>query len=438
MLVRLVLAAVAASLLLPCAAIAVTLDAQERQMVQWIDDNVEQAIALLEETVNISSGSNNLEGVREVGRVMRRELDALGLETEWIDQSHVDRAGHLFGSQEGGNGKRFLLIGHLDTVFEADDAFQTFERQGDKATGPGVIDMKSGNVVMVYALKALQQVGAFDDLQVIVAYTGDEESPGRPIAESRRHLVDAGKWADYSLGFEAAVTENGVDWATIARRSSGGWQVEVTGRQAHSSRIFSDDAGAGAIFEAGRILTAFYEEVRGEDYLTFNAGTILGGTDVEYDNGQNRGAAFGKTNVVPRRVVINGGLRCISVEQQERARQAMRDVVANNLPRTSATIAFSEGYPPMAPTPGNRRLYEKLSQVNVAIGRNPMQVLDPSRRGAADISFVAAQSDAIAGMGALGSGSHSPNETLDLTSMAVAIKRTALLIYRLNRAERTD
>ncbi len=420
------------------AAAAGTLDASERKMVQWIDHNVEAAIDLLEETVNISSGSNNHEGVREVGRVMRRELDALGLSTEWIDQSHVGRAGHLFGSQKDGDGWRFLLIGHLDTVFEADDAFQSFERHGDTASGPGVDDMKSGNVVMVYALKALQQVEALEELQVVVAYTGDEERPGRPIADSRRHLVEAGKWADYSLGFEAAVTEDGVDWATIARRSSGGWQVEVTGRQAHSSGIFSEDTGAGAIFEAGRILTAFYEDVRGEGYLTFNAGTILGGTDVDYDAAQNRGTAFGKANVVPRRVVINGGLRCISIEQQERAKQAMRDVVADNLPHTGASITFSDGYPPMAPTTGNRRLYAILSEINVALGREPMQVLDPSRRGAADISFVAPYSHAIAGMGALGSGGHTPYETLDLASMALAIKRTALLIYRLNREARPD
>ena len=438
MAIRRVLTSVLATLLPLGAAAAGSLDTNEREMVQWIDHNIEEAIDLLEETVNISSGSNNHEGVREVGRVMRRELDALGLATEWIDQSHVDRAGHLFGAQKGGDGRRFLLIGHLDTVFEADDAFQTFERHGNTATGPGVIDMKSGNVVMVYALRALQQVGAFDDLQVVVAYTGDEESPGRPIAESRRHLIDAGKWADYSLGFEAAITEDDVDLSTIARRSSAGWQVEVTGRQAHSSRIFSEDAGAGAIFEASRILTAFYEDVRGEDYLTFNAGTIVGGTDVDYDGGQNRGTAFGKTNVVPRRVVINGGLRCISVEQQERAMRAMSDAVANNLPQTSASITFSEGYPPMAPTTGNRRLHEIQSEINVALGRDPMQVLDPSRRGAADISFVAAYSDAIAGMGAIGSGSHSPNETLDLDSLALAIKRTALLIYRLEREAKPD
>ncbi len=417
---------------------AAELDAHERRMAEWIDAHVDDAIGLLEETVNISSGTNNHDGVREVGRVMRRELDALGLDTEWIDQSEVQRAGHLFGRSKAGSGRRFLLIGHLDTVFEADDAFQAFRRDGGTARGPGVEDMKSGNVVIVYAIKALQHVGAFDDVQITVAYTGDEERPGKPVSISRKDLIDAGKWADYSLGFESAVTYDGTDWATVARRSSGSWQVEVTGKQAHSSGIFSDETGAGAVFEAARILNAFYEDIRGEDYLTFNVGTLLGGTDVEYDDQHSRGSAFGKSNVVPRKVIINGGMRCISADQIDRTKTAMRDVVARNLPHTSAAISFIDSYPPMPPTEGNRHLYETLSEINAALGRGPMKVLDPSRRGAADISFVSPYSDSLAGMGALGEGGHSPDESLDLTSLSLAIKRAALLIYRLGREQPSE
>jgi len=419
--------------LLPCLSLAGGLDPVEQRMSEWVDANTESAIALLEKTVNISSGSNNHAGVREVGRVMRRELEGIGLETRWIDQSHVSRAGHLFGARQVGDGKRFLLIGHLDTVFEADDAFQAFKRDGNTARGPGVDDMKSGNVIIVYALLALREAGVLDDVQVVVAYTGDEEKTGKPIAESRKDLIDAGRWADYSLGFESAVTYDDSDWATIARRSSGSWTIEVSGKQAHSSGIFSERTGAGAVFEASRILNAFYEELRGEEYLTFNVGTILGGTDVHYDRGDSRGTVFGKRNVVPRKVIINGGMRCISLEQIERSKDAMRDIVARNLPHTSATISFTDSYPPMSPSDGNRRLYEELSAVNDALGRGPMKILDPSRRGAADISFVSPYSDAIAGLGALGTGGHSPNETLDLESLPLAIKRAAILIYRLGK-----
>jgi glutamate carboxypeptidase len=426
----------AAGLLLAFTARASGLNEDERRMVEWIDAHAEESIALVAETVNIGSGTMNHEGVRKVGAVMRRELDALGLETEWIDMpGEVNRAGHLFGRKDG-KGTKFLLIGHLDTVFEADDEFQAYTREGDIGHGPGIEDMKSGNVVMVYALKALQVIGALEDIPVVLAYTGDEEKSGNPKSITRRDLVEAGKWADVSLGFESAVTTNdGVDWATTARRSASSWYLEVEGKQAHSSGIFSDKHGAGAIFEAARILNGFYSYVRGEEYLTFNAGTIQGGTNVEYDRSQNRGTTFGKTNVIPRKVVVHGGMRTISQEQLERARDKMRAIVADSLPHTSATITFRDSYPAMAPTDGNRRLAKLLSEVNVDLGRDPMPILDPLKRGAADISFVAPYSDSLAGLGAVGQGGHTPNEWVDLTSMPLAIKRAAILIYRLSREE---
>ena len=201
--------------------------------------------------------------------------------------------------------------------------------------------------------------------------------------------------------------------------------------QAHSSGIFNEYVGAGAIFEAARILNGFYDEVRGEEYLTFNAGNIQGGTDVTYDEQQNRGTTFGKTNVVPRKVIVHGGIRTISLDQLARAKANMQAVVERSHPHTSATIRFRDSYPPMAPTAGNERLQQKLSDINEALGRGPMSTLDPSRRGAADVSFVAPYADALAGLGALGEGGHSPNESLDLTSMPLAIKRAAILILRL-------
>ncbi len=426
---RKALAAALVSLSVSAFAGAQSLDPEEQRMADWIDANAEQAIALVEETVNISSGTMDLEGVREVGKVLRRELDDLGLDTEWIAlPPAMQRAGHLVAKKEGTRGPKFLLIGHIDTVFETDGA--PFERNGNVATGAGVIDMKGGNVVIIYALKALAQIGALDDLAVAVTYTGDEEKPGEPLAVTRKPLVDLGKWADIALGFEGAHVEDGIDYATVARRSSSDWRLEVTGRQAHSSVVFSESVGAGAIFEAARILDGFYEEVRGEEYLTFNAGTILGGTIVDYDYEENRGTAFGKTNVVPSRAIVHGGIRTISNEQLERAREAMRKVVAEHLPHTDATITFEDGYPAMAPTAGNIRLQEQLSAINEALGRGPMPALDPSKRGAADISFVAPYTDALAGLGPIGEGSHSPEESLQLDSLALATKRAAILIYR--------
>lgn len=409
------------------------LDENEKQMVSWVDEHAEEAIALLEQAVNISSGTMNHEGVREVGGLFRSELDQLGFDTEWIDMQSVNRAGHLIARRDGTRGRSMLLIGHLDTVFEAENGEQSFVREGDFATGPGISDMKSGNVVIIYALKALKEAGLLDAARLVVMFTGDEEKSGAPKSISRAHLIEAGKWADVALGFEEGVSYDDTDWATIARRSSTGFKLEVTGVQAHSSQIFREDIGAGAIFEISRILAEFYSALKGEELLTFNVGAITGGTVVEYDVEQNRGSAFGKSNVVPNIAIAQGGIRTITVEQLERTRSAMRAIVADHLPQTHATISFTDGYPPMSPTDGNRNLQEQFSSINVDLGRGPMPALDPGRRGAADISFVAPYTDALAGLGALGEGGHTPHESLRLDSIALATKRAAIMIYRLSR-----
>ena len=413
------------------------LDPTERQIAAWVDSNVGSAIDLIERTVNINSGTMNLAGVRAVGDILRPEFDALGFTTEWIDLPETDRAGHLFARRDGSRGARILLIGHLDTVFEEADPFQTFQRDGDTARGPGVADMKAGNVVILYALKALDAAGVLDGSSVVAAFTGDEETPGEPLDVLRRDLIAAGQWADVALGFEGAVKDSEGEWTTIARRSSSDWFLEVTGRQSHSSGIFSEGVGAGAIFEASRILSNFYDEIRGEQYLTFNAGSIVGGTGVEYDRAATEGTAFGKTNVVPQRVIVTGGIRTISQDQLDRAREAMRQVVARHLPHTEATITFFDLYPAMAPTDGNRRLYELYNDVSEDLGLGTLKILDPGRRGAADISFVAPYVDGLAGLGVHGNGSHSPNESVDLLSIAPSVKRAAILIYRLSISTRS-
>ena len=111
----------------------------------------------------------------------------------------------------------------------------------------------------------------------------------------------------------------------------------------------------------------------------------------------------------------------------------MEEIVAESLPVTSATITFEDGYPPMAPTEGNRRLMEMYIQASLDLGLGSLVELDPGRRGAADISFVAPYVDGLAGLGLHGRGAHGPEETVDLDSLATATKRAAVLIHRLTR-----
>ena len=409
------------------------LSPEEARIARWIDDHAEEAIALVQRVVDINSGTMNHAGVRAVGDVFRSELEALGFTTRWIDMpDSVNRAGHLFAEREGRAGsRRFLLIGHLDTVFEADHPFQRFERTGNRARGPGAVDMKSGDVTIVYALKALAAAGVLDEASFIVALIGDEESAGLPMAVSRGDLVEAGKRVDAALGFESGAP----GMAVVARRGSSNWTLRVTGRQAHSSGIFGEAAGSGAIFETARILWRFHEELRGPRTLTFNPGIVLGGTDVTFDHSDKRGTAFGKTNVVARTALVDGDLRFLTSEELEEARAKMRAIAAQSLPGTSAKVEFEDKYPAMEPSQENEDLLELYGEVSRDLGFGRVRPYDPASRGAADISFVAPHVAGIDGLGPSGEGAHSPNEILDLRSVAGATKRAAVLLHRLARGE---
>ena len=403
----------------------------EKKIVEKVKAMDEAAIDFLEKVVNINSGTMNLDGVRKVGAEFDTAFQTIGFNTEWIEMpEEMNRAGHLFARIQGDKGKKLLLIGHLDTVFEADSPFQTFERDGDMAYAPGGNDMKGGNVVILYALKALHELNLLKDASITVAYTGDEERTGKPLSISRKDLIAAAKSSDIALGFETAT---GFNNATIARRGASGWKVETAGKRAHSSGVFSERTGAGAIFELARILHRFYEEVRGEQYLTFNPGNLLGGTFVDYNSLKSSGTAFGKTNVVAQTAVVHGGLRFISEEQKENARAKMRAIVADHLPSTNATITFTDSYPAMGPTEENKALLKQLSEVSEALGFGEVEGYDPGRRGAADISFVADYVPGLDGLGSMGKGAHTPQETVDLATFNALIQRTAVFIYRLTQ-----
>lgn len=413
------------------------LDSREREVIEIVDKGSQEALDLLETLVNINSGTMNFAGVRRVGDVLRQEFDRLGFETAWIDGAPFGRAGHLVAERTG-SGSRILLIGHLDTVFEPTSAFQKFERISDStARGPGITDMKGGNVIIVQALKALASAGILQDMSVSVIFTGDEEDSGEPLELARAALIEAAKRSQYALGFEDGAGDPRT--AVISRRGSTGWTLESTGIPAHSSQIFRADIGYGAIFESARILEQFRARLGAERYLTFNPGYAIGGSDVAVDTTQPGGTAFGKSNVVSKRMRVVGDIRAISPEQLAGARSVMQEIVAASLPGTSSTLVFDEGYPPMAPRDGNRRLLAMYDRVSRDLGYWPVVAVDPMRAGAADVSFTAPYTPmAIDALGLSGWDGHTDRETADLRVLAPQTKRAALLMYRLSKGAAPD
>jgi glutamate carboxypeptidase len=394
-------------------------------------------VALLERLVNQNSGTMNFSGVKAVSEIVRAELEPLGFKVDWIDMSAAGRAGHLVATKSGKKGsKKLLLIAHLDTVFEADSPFQKFVRSkndnADKATGPGAGDDKGGIIVIISALRAMQAAGTLKNAAIEIHMTGDEEDAGDPISIARAGLIAAGKRADVALDFEGLSTENGMDWGSISRRSSNSWKLETRGKTGHSSQIFSAGAGDGAIYELARILARFRNELP-EPNLTFNIGLIVGGQEAELDKDGIRGNAKGKTNIIPAIAIARGDFRTLSEEQSARVRAKMSAIVGNHAPQTDATITFDPGsYPAMAPTEGNSALLTRLNSVNRDLGLAEMTALDPLKRGAGDISFVANDVDGLVGLGAASSGNHAEGETVDLDSIKRQSKRAAILMTRLS------
>jgi glutamate carboxypeptidase len=402
--------------------------AVENRIAAAVDRRADAALELLAATVNVQSATENLAGVRAVGEIYAREFRALGFETRWVDvPPEMKRAGHLVATHRGKRGgPRLLLIGHLDTVLQG----EPFRRDGNRAYGSGASDMKGGNLVALEALRALQATGELRAMNVTVVFTGDEEDPGSPQLVTRESLLAVAADSDIALAFEGSAPGKGV----IGRRGIGSWRLHVTGVQGHSSGIFGDTRGYGAIFEAARILDQFRTELR-EPNLTYNPSVIVGGTNVSYETATKSGTALGKTNVIPREVRVEGDLRYLGAAQYESARARMQAIVAAHLPQTSAEIIIENEYPSMAPNPGSERILGVLDSVSRDLGAGPVVAQPPIERGAGDIAFVCGDGRlaCLDGLGMDGENDHAPGEYALLDSLPLQVKRAAILMHRLAR-----
>ena len=407
------------------ALIAQKLSADERKIIEYIDSHNNDAISLLEKVVNVESPTEDLAGVKNVGMIFGDEFKALGMAVKWLDMPiDMKRAGHLVAETNGKTGKRILILGHIDTVLRG----EKYRREGDKVFGTGIGDMKGGDVIILQALRALNAAGVLKETQIIVMLTGDEEASGHPTEISRGPMVDAAKRSVAALSFEGTVRNT----ATVGRRGASGWTLEVDAKTGHSGQIFKESMGDGAIFEASRIINEFREKLGHEKYLTFNPSLFLGGTTVTTKGSD--GSASGKSNVVPAKVVVHGDLRFISEEQKEAARKTMREIVAKNLPGSSAKITFEDGIPAMTPSEGNYALLKQLDQVSRDLGSGPVEALDPGDRGAGDVAYISGIIPGLDGLG-IGGGenSHAKGEFATVATLPMLTKRAAILIYRLTR-----
>jgi glutamate carboxypeptidase len=410
-----------------------SLSSEEVKITQYIERQSETSYQLLKKIVEINSDSLNIQGVRQVGDVLKKELESLGLSTRWVKMPiEMGRAGHLFASTTGKSGKKILLIGHLDTVFEKNSAFQKLYKDGNYIYGPGVNDMKGGLVAIMFALKALKELGVLKDTQITVAFIGDEENPGEPIETARAELVSVAKGMDYALGFEYGMKS--LNYATIARRGYNNWELKLKAKRGHSSRIYSKEFGVGA----NNLLALFLEEgmkaAQSIDGITFNPAIVSGGSELKINQQKHNATSSAKNNVIAESAYARGDIRNLTHQDYDNFKKKLMKIVDQLPEPKQAVLSFHEGAPPMAQKQGNLELLAKLSQVSEDLGFGKVQALDPKLRGAADTSYVADHvGGVIDGIGLLGDGAHSFEERIDAESFQKIMKRTAVLLYRLTR-----
>ena len=400
------------------------INAEEQEMVSWLDEREEEMLGLLERITNMNSGSLNSAGVDAVTAVFDGELRELGFSTsrlpgELIEMPScpgsdysVDLTDHLLARRPG-SGSRLLLMGHIDTVFPPDSPFQTFRREGDTIYGPGVADMKGGLVVMLYALKALAAADALDEAALTVLLNSDEEMGS---LSSRRYIEEEALDHDWGLVYESS----GIDTMTRQRKGIGQARLVVNGRAAHAGG--AHEQGLSAIKELAYKIVQIENMTDYESGVTVNVGVVNGGEarntispcaealmDLRYPQPEQGVAAVERWQEIFDRVysyAVDGGV--ITTESYI------------NLHR-----------PPKIPTPESDWLLEKTIAIGRLLGQD-IGITDSG--GGTDGSLSQAVGlPTLDSLGIAGTGAHSNREEARASSLAERAALSAILIRRLAR-----
>ncbi len=399
------------------------ISAEERAMVEWLGEREDDMLALLERVTNINSGSLNRAGLEAVAAVFDEELRELGFTTsrlpgELIEMPScpgsdysIDLSDHLLARRPG-DGKRLLLMGHIDTVFPPESPFQTFHREGDTIRGPGVADMKGGIVVMLYALKALQAAGALDAAAFTVLLNSDEEMGS---LSSRKHLEEEALGHDWGLVFESS----GNDTMTRRRKGLGQARLVIHGRAAHSGGAHEE--GLSAIKELAYKIVEIESMTDYETGLTVNVGVINGGE--------------ARNTISPCAEALID-LRYPQPEQGIAAAARWEEIFGQVYSYPVDGGITSESYvnlhrPPKIPTAESDYLLEKAIAIGRLLGQD-IGITDSG--GGTDGSLTQAVGlPTIDSLGIAGSGAHSNREQARASSLVERAALSAVLMHRLAR-----
>ena len=374
-----------------------------------VDARLPRFLAELETMVNIDCGSYTPHGVNRIADLVTDALRADGAETERIPHVPAGGAaplGDLVVGRFAGDGPRILLIGHMDTVFDAGTAAdRPFRIDGDRATGPGVTDMKAGLLAGLHAVAALHEAGA---RPAITFVANPDEEIGSPF--STPHIRDLAPEHEAVLVLECARANGDV---VSARKGIADYHLTIVGRAAHAG--VEPEKGRSAILEAAHQVVALHALNGRWPTVTVNAGVIHGGT---------------RPNVVPARCELQIDLRAATTDAFEAAAAEVARLAASpSVPDVTVDLRRIASHPPMEKTEASARLVDHAVSIASELG---FELRDAATGGASDANTTAALGiPTIDGLGPVGGDDHSVDEWLDVTSVAPRTTLLAALIARI-------
>jgi glutamate carboxypeptidase len=368
-------------------------------------------LKLLEEVVNIDSGTGDVDGGRKVAAVLIPRLKALGMTVETVPAESPGLAENIVATLPGTGKGRILLIGHLDTVFGPGTvAKHPFKIAGDRATGPGVSDEKGGVVQGIYALQLLRDLG-FKDFKQITFLIETSEERGSP---GTRALIDRLlKDADVELNLEPGDPPDAV---TVWRKGSSIIEIKVKGRAAHAGVAPQD--GRNAADELIHQLEAAKAFPKTGDGMTLNL-TLM-----------NAGSRY---NIIPEDASATLNLRVRDRGEVDKVVQTLEaSAKSPSIPDTTVTVARNVSFPPLSNNPATDALADRAE----AIYSGLRMKLGRAGNGGASESALAADAGvaALDGLGPIGGGFHSDDEYLELKSVTPRLYLLTKLIMDLGKA----
>jgi glutamate carboxypeptidase len=367
-------------------------------------------LALLEQLVNIDSGTGDATSGQKVSAIVAERLRALGMTVELSKAEAPNLPDNVVATLTGTGKGRILMIAHTDTVFGPGTvAARPFRSDGTRAFGPGVSDEKGGVVEGIVAIELLKQLH-FTDFARITFLVETSEETGSP--GTRALIAKLVADADVELNLEPG---DAPDALTVWRKGSNAFKIDVKGRPAHAGVAPQD--GRNAASELVHQLQLADSLPKSGDGLTANLTLMSAGS---------------RDNIIPENASAT-----INVRVRERGQVGEVDALLQRnaktvvIPDTLVTVTHRTSFPPLPVNPATEALADRATQIYARIGRK----IGRAGNGGASESALAADAGvaALDGLGPVGGGFHSANEYLDLATLTPRVYLLTSLIMDLGK-----